>query len=652
VGGLLAMVALNAMVAVAAFALSTRITKDRGAELWLVWFVVASELILLPTHALALLGSLTAGSLATSVTVLCTASLVLLTRNVGLRAWRVELGAASYEAVVRVVRLLRRLVEGGPVSIAAALLFFGCLLWALLLTYLLPSESWDGVWYHDLIVGYTIQNHGYAAIALPRSGFTALVQEANAFPRNSEMLSLWFSIFWNNRLIELPNTLAVLPLGAATYALCVRYGRSAAWAFVWVAALALVPGARLQLRSTYVDVHFAAYLVTAFYFCTHEKLGGRITLVAIGALALTFGTKTNSLFTVPLLAALAVVFTALAAGPRRALLWSAVGVPFILGTGGFMYLLAYKRFGSPLWPFAMHGKMGLHFDGPIDFSFLVDKDPRTIVDALTEPPVFGHNFPDPSWDGFGLAAGFVLLPFALLAYLGVVIRVINGLARAWASRSSLAAPDAALVRLVAIAALSAFAFLKGTTQGGSRFHLHLLAMAAVTIHAFAALYGPRGATSLATAATALATNAMNWYWAKPAWDAPPERVAALLAMEPLQRLGKGAQLSAELAPLRERELGEGTLVLWCDDDPYPWPFPSLLWNEHFSNRLLYEPAGDGASFLDRAESLNARWVMISSASVVGREIERRRGRWERVGPLRKDSASVVVYRRSRPTAAE
>src|SRR5438874_2520793 len=75
------------------------------------------------------------------------------------------------------------------------------LLFSMLQAYLFPSDAWDGIWYHELTIGYAIQHHGYRAIDLP----PALIQQANGYPRNVEMTALWFVFFTDRRLVDVVN---------------------------------------------------------------------------------------------------------------------------------------------------------------------------------------------------------------------------------------------------------------------------------------------------------------------------------------------------------------------------------------------------------------------------------------------------------------
>src|SRR5262249_34548395 len=77
----------------------------------------------------------------------------------------------------------------------------GLWVWTAQLSFLHPSEGWDGIWYHESMVGFAIQNHGYAPVDMP----DGLMQQANGYPRDCEMTNLWFVIFTDRTFIEIVN---------------------------------------------------------------------------------------------------------------------------------------------------------------------------------------------------------------------------------------------------------------------------------------------------------------------------------------------------------------------------------------------------------------------------------------------------------------
>lgn len=66
-----------------------------------------------------------------------------------------------------------------------------------LLTALAPSESWDGFFYHEPIVGFALQNQGFRMVSLPPS---VVVQGVNGYPRLCAAFALWFVVFTDKTL--------------------------------------------------------------------------------------------------------------------------------------------------------------------------------------------------------------------------------------------------------------------------------------------------------------------------------------------------------------------------------------------------------------------------------------------------------------------
>src|SRR6185369_12239900 len=102
---------------------------------------------------------------------------------------------------------------------------------------------------------------------------------------------------------------------------------------------------------------------------------------------------------------------------------------------------------------------------------------------------------------------------------------------------------------------------------------------------------------------------MFWWTPAPRWWFTPEQLVALAQASPTARevdhtLGAPTVVAAGLA--REKELGPGTLLVF--NEHYSG-FPSLFWNSHFSNRVVYMHGG--GDFLARAAKAGAKWVFLN-----------------------------------------
>ena len=114
-------------------------------------------------------------------------------------------------------------------------------------------------------------------------------------------------------------------------------------------------------------------------------------------------------------------------------------------------------------------------------------------------------------------------------------------------------------------------------------------------------------------------------------------------MGPTSRAAFGWQwhtVPSETAAARERELGKGDVVIFTDE----YTFPSVLWNERYSNRVVYVPFRNENEFFRSASELNAKWITAISGT---REYEALHGRpndWEEVGVM-SITRSWMAFRR-------
>ena len=237
---------------------------------------------------------------------------------------------------------------------ARSLIFVGVLFAAILLPYLAlsaylaqPLAHWDPLWYHDAIVGFTIQNHGFTMLNLPET-----LQKVNGYVRLGEMTQLWMVIFADRRLADMTNLLFAPAIATATYALARRYAEPLI-AMGWGVAVVISPTCAGLLQSTYVDPQYGALLLGAILFATVDQ--PRITDGLLGglALALTIGSKGLALIPVPVIGVIG-AWALLRAHwhHRRAAAIAAVagGVVAVLLVGATTYLRNYWTFHNPLWP--------------------------------------------------------------------------------------------------------------------------------------------------------------------------------------------------------------------------------------------------------------------------------------------------------------
>ena len=278
---------VNAIVATAAWLLAVRGYGERPAEAVVAFGFYVVGLVCVPILALGWANGLTRVSLFIAASGLATGIVVV-------ALWgsaRARLGEAG--SVLRaLVRLpIDALVQGLRSFSLAGVALLACgaiVVWTVVLTWLAPASGWDGIWYHDPIVGFAIQRHGFAWVEMP--GKLELV---NGYPKTSEMLSLWFAIFTGRTLLEVPNSLLAPLLIGSVYLLLrhleVRRDGSLAFSLLFF----LLPGVVLQLRSTYVDATFISVFAGSLCFLLRPQLRARDALTAILGIGLWTGMKTT-----------------------------------------------------------------------------------------------------------------------------------------------------------------------------------------------------------------------------------------------------------------------------------------------------------------------------------------------------------------------
>jgi hypothetical protein len=619
---------LVAIAAVSASSLARWARVESGAEHLLATMLGGAALLLLGIHGLGVAGALWPTTLFAAVAVLAVV-IVALTRDGETLAGRWPSSARALgQSVARVVPLARELREAGPLVVMAAAVLVAAIAWATLLTYLCPSDSWDGVWYHDLMVGYAIQQHGYAPIELPSLGIAPLFQQANGYPRNSEMLSLFFAIYTGRTWLELPSVIAAIPLALTTYLFVLRVSPSSrVAALVWAAAIVVLPGVRLQMRSTYVDNAFAAFNLAAFYFASDPKLCRRRAVVAALCFGLALGTKGMALLSVPPLALLAVLVLVVRSG-RRELGKTLGAIAFagllVVAVGGVSYLMSYLRYDNPFWPVTVKVG-GLNFPGAVSTGTVMVSEKGDVIANLFAVPVPGRDYVDTRASGYGIATGVLLLPLAALGALTTLWRSGLALVAKARERRALTDEERGTLLLAAVGAIAAFTLWKSPALWGARYNLHGIAMLMVFAAAAGALTPKAELSRVGAAAAVLVANVLMWFWAEPGWGVKWGEAVARLRSTALEREAESPLFVKRTVLARDSELGRGDLVVWSGN----LDFASALHNHSYSNRLKYV----GQAPVDHAEAEGARWLALPAASGEAALARSRGDRWQSVGML-------------------
>jgi hypothetical protein len=607
----------------AALALATR---PRGrAELGIATGLSFAALIGFPILGLGYANVLWHATLAPVCFVLYAAIFLVLARREG--------GTARFAALVR-----RALGELASLPIAAlreawrarsmvflGLLAAGALIGAsLVLTYLIEFCRWDDEIYHVPTVGWGIQHHGFGFV----DGTAKGVGGTNGYPKFAEALSLWFVIFTDRTLIELPATLFAPPVMLAVYGLTRRFvDRVCAMGFAVV--LLLVPHTWRQFCSSYNDMEMAFFLLAATYYVSREEQRGGDLVMATLAMAMAAATKTTWLVFVPPLAIVAYArrLAAPSASRQRALGAIVASMTAIAAAGAFCVARNWWHYGNPVWPITYDfPRLGIHLPG-----ILTTEDYRGHDPAVTEGFDVPHGgMHDVMRHGYGLAVMWVAGPFAVVA---IVVWLLSLGRDAVLGTISDASAGIAPVILPCLAWLAT-----GPNFGQPRYNLHV-------IGAFLALVAwlVRGARRVRARegllGGMLALSLVPLFWIGDANVTTVAEEQEHLA-HPFAHHAFSDHPSFDLLErVKYEDLKPGDEVIFSQGVA----FTGLLWNFEFSNHVDYvEFTGD--DFAAKLEQRNTKWVCVGGNTAARKALEQT-GQYTLIGRTN-PALDEVVFRRN------
>lgn len=491
----------------------------------------------------------------------------------------------------------------------------GLAIWTAFVAWLAPSGAWDGLWYHEPMVGFALQNRGFSIVTVPPS-----LEMINGYPRATENLQLWASALYDRRLVDVVPSFAFLVAALGVFTLARRHGASTS-ASLGVAVVALtIPAAVLQLRSTYIDLAVLAALLVAIHFVTRPTLRARDVWMAGLALGLLGTIKSNGLVFGGVLGAWLAVRVLLALDRR--LLASLLGATLVASLYALpTYIRNLVLHDNPFWPLTYESSLlGVRFQGTVEAGQM-QRGFDYVWTELTGPPTFGEDYHDTARHSYGYALPFVAAPLLLFA--------APSLVRAWLDRSADRRARSAAGLLVGILGFGLLVQVASPGHHWARFSLAFPALALVVIARWVSLEGRRRVEDAALGAM-LVLNAVTLLWAKPAWDVTV-REALELAAQPLaeRNLADTSRclLPSETRRLRDEAIGPGDLVVVG----YDVAFSGNVWNDAFSNRVMYVEFTGRDAFLARLDELGAKWAYVHAR---GSEATALQGSpaWARVGP--------------------
>jgi hypothetical protein len=495
-------------------------------------------------------------------------------------------------------------------------------LWTAYLAYLVPSCAWDGLWYHESIVGFSIQNQGFDWVPVPRR-----LEYVNGYPRMSEIFNLFAVIFTGRYLIDVVPSFMMIIAFASMVGLCRPCVSSPVHALGWASVLALLPAVVLQLRTSLTDVTFLAGFTSALFFVTRPRievsdgvLGGLLTgmMGAMKGIAVAIAPIFFAIIVVRL------VRRSIAQRSPRALLpiISVVVAAALLFAPG--YLRNWMERGNPIWPVRLN-VAGIVFDGPVRLKV---PHPKGIKEILSPPRPEQQS--DTRDNGYGNTPPFLIPPLVLAALVALIWSFVRR--RHDDTRMTL------LLTLLAIVPSLVFAPLG---LWWARLNLHavvlLLLLAAWVIGGDRQRFLAEGVLG-----ALIVGSLLTLIWSQPTWSVPLKKIPNLVSRSAASREKarfRGTMPPKEIAVARDRELKEGDVVAF--DASYR--FIAGLWNLHFSNRLIYlDPKETRGYHLEHLDEMGARWVVIKKNSAWDKVLEKSTKEWCLVGPL---GRSVQAYGR-------
>lgn len=650
-----ALIALTTLAYLAAIATS-RLERDERrsgaqspAELCVAASIVLNAILGGSIYVLGIARLLTRGPLAGLVVVISVALLALAYKR-GLRplallkSWR--------DVVVLPFRAAWETLKSKSLMGLGFLFGAGFLVSTAIAVYYAPNwRDWDCLWYHESMVGFTIQNHGFQLVDLPPS-----LQKINGYQRFGEMTQLWFGIWAGRPLVEAPNLVFVPMLMGSVYLLAKRYSRDRVVSIAWAVAFMLVPGNARLLQSTMVDPHATALFVSAVFYASERDLRQRDAWLAIVALTMAIGTKTFLLipgFVLAVLILVRLLRHRRDLGIRPTLATILGGTTLLVGMVAFTHFRNYLNFKNPVWPDLTIDipKLGIHWQGQ---SVLFDENlpttqrvnanvgPGDLFDKIVAMP-WTNTWGDHSWQiaDYGPGVSWVLWPVGTLVALVVPFVVLRDLVWKRLRKKPIDEARASRTRLATMLALPTIvAFAASPALYIGRYHTAMIGLlfalvAWVSSHRRFRRFAEGVPLMLQVTAIMMTlwTPPVRRYWLT--WDQLKSIVVTPYPERELaQRFGAGVNEPVGWA--REREIRAGDRVGFDGI-----AFVSLLWNDRYSNEVRW--LGDSDDPLAKADQLGIKWVYAGNGTRLQAQVLTSPS-WVAVGPLEAERFGTV-YRR-------
>jgi hypothetical protein len=664
VTGVWVSLALNALALLASLALAVRYRPAGRAELVVFVTVIWNYLVMIPVYGLGLTNHLVARPLALASACFFGVVYVVARGFRGTRAFDIQVVKQLW-SLVRLPSdtLLAALRARGVVSIVV--LFAICMCgWTFLTAYYTPSwRQWDALWYHEPMVGFSIQNHGFSMVDLPQGG----AQKINGYPRLAEMTQLWFVIFTDRRVIDMVNHLMTPALMAGVYVLA-RRSASQAVSLGLGASILCMPACAMLLGSDYVDVHNAAFVVAGAHFATRPVLRLRDAWVAAVCLGLAVASKHMAIVPALVFGMIAAARAVLGAGARGRRLVGLgtvlAGIALIVGTAAPTYARNWITFKNPFWPdfkfdserFDIHwpgsfewaaGQYELGDSSRLDMNVPVE----TLYDDLVRIPYSMHRGHQTQVYEYGIAIAAVVIPVTVFVIFLLALTPLRDLfariVRRPKWRSSEQTRNASLL---AVGLLPMLYF--SPALWGARYQIAAVGIALGLVGWAAGRGGEGRGHGLAGAIGVMSIVAFFWteprfwiWWSEAkkfaAIPYPEREVTQATSIDPALDPKVGSAIVKDMGLLREKQLGPGAVLAFPGTYGV---YMGLFWNNQFSNRIVW--VHEGPDYLSRVAETGATWVYCNYSDPNYKALKDKDSGWAELGPLNTEHWGAI-FRRTR-----
>jgi hypothetical protein len=641
--GWLLLAALTALAAFAALGVAARLPLEGRAERALAALLVFYAVVAVPIFALGYTGLLRAPLLAVLSVATSSATFAVSARGSGLRAHAEatrELGRALARVPGDAFKEAIAARSFAVLGLAATVLAIVASAW---LSWLAVSESWDGFFYHEPIVGFALQNKGFRMVDLPPA---MVVQGINGYPKLCEGFALWFVIFTDKTLIEIGNTVAAPGLVLASYLLVRRFDRrndgspapsadgDRPSAMGWATLVLLMPAMLTQLRTSMIDVEVQLFLAAAVLFATRPRLDATAAALAFLAMALLTGSKSSALVWVPPIALVATARLFFRSGTPlgRASAVAAVGILGVTAIGALTFVPNYLTFKNPVWPVTTRiGALGIDWPGIATLRQVTPEPPLwQMLKAKYQHPIGG--IPDIIARDYGYGVPWVIAPLGLIAAAAAIFVAVRGRVRRTI--------DEPAERLLVAVALGAVLIKLSPSLNIGRYNAAIVAIGIAAIGWLSSRLRGRlgdGALGAATMLTLVPWIWTDWFFGVDLGFGDIKTLIVSPARERKSLDFAKFQMPSAVARAKEKDLANGGLVVFTQDSN----FIGAFFDHRMQNRLVYvKDTGDDA-FLDKVTELAPRWVVVGDRSPSRARLASDHAHFELVGPaVKQDNTSA------------